>query len=147
VKAIRYEGAATARPAPGVLEAIDDADVIVLCPSNPVASLGPILAVPGVREAIGRRRERVVGVSGIVGGAPLAGMADRLMPAAGVEVTAAGAAEAYRGLLAAWVIDEVDRGLARRIEATGVRVGVTDAIMTDDAKAEALARAAIDLLS
>ena len=147
VKAVRYEGVASARPSPGVLEAIGAADAIVLCPSNPVASLGPILAVPGVREALARRRERVVGVSGIVGGAPLAGMADRLMPVAGVEVTAAGAAECYRGLLAAWVVDEADRGLAPRIEATGVRVGVTDSIMTDDAKAEALARVALDLLS
>jgi 2-phospho-L-lactate transferase/gluconeogenesis factor (CofD/UPF0052 family) len=74
-------------------------------------------------------------------------MADKLMPAAGVEVTAAGAAECYRGLLAAWVFDEADRSLAARIEATGVRVGVTDTIMTDDAKAEALARSAIGLLA
>jgi LPPG:FO 2-phospho-L-lactate transferase len=112
-----------------------------------VASIGPILAVPGIREALSARRERVVGVSGIVGGAPLAGMADKLMPVAGVEVTAAGAAECYRGLLAGWVIDEVDRALAPRIEATGVRVAVTDTIMTDDAKAEALARTALGLLS
>jgi len=147
VKSVRYEGASTALPAPGVLEALAEADAIVLCPSNPVASLGPILAVPGIREALARRRDRVVGVSGIVGGAPLAGMADKLMPAAGVEVTAAGAADCYRGLLAAWVIDDVDRSLAPRIEATGVRVGVTDTIMTDDGKAEALARSAIGLLA
>ncbi len=147
VKSVRYEGAPRARPAPGVLEAIADADAIVLCPSNPVASLGPILSVPGIREALARRSDRAVGISGIVGGAPLAGMADKLMPVAGVEVTAAGAAECYDGLLAAWVIDEADRGLAPRIEAAGVRVGVTDTIMTDDAKAEALARLALQLLS
>ena len=146
VKAVRYEGAASARPAPGVLEAIDAADVVVLCPSNPVASIGPILSVPGVREALARRRNRVVGISGIVGGAPLVGMADKLMPAAGVEVTAAGAADCYRGLLGAWVVDEADRGLVPRIEADGVRVGVTDSIMTGDAKAEALARSALGLL-
>jgi LPPG:FO 2-phospho-L-lactate transferase len=146
VKGVRYDGAAGARPAPGVLEAVDAAEAIVLCPSNPVASLGPILAVPGVREAIGRRG-RVVGVSGIVAGAPLAGMADRLMPAVGVEVTAAGAADCYRDLLEAWVIDEADRGLAPRIEATGVRVGVTDTIMTDDAAAEALARFTLGMLA
>jgi len=144
VKAIRYEGAETASPAPGVLEAIAGADTVVICPSNPVASIGPILAVPGVREALVSRRERVVGVSGIVGGAPLAGMADRLMPIAGVEVTAAGAAQCYRGLLAAWVVDEVDLALLPRIEATGVRAGATDSIMTDDAAAEALARFALD---
>jgi LPPG:FO 2-phospho-L-lactate transferase len=146
VKAVRYEGASGAAPAPGVLEAIGSAETIVVCPSNPVASIGPILAVPGIREALSARRERVVGVSGIVGGAPLAGMADKLMPVAGVEVTAAGAAECYRGLLAGWVIDEVDRALAPRIEATGVLVAVTDTIMTDDAKAEALARTALGLL-
>jgi LPPG:FO 2-phospho-L-lactate transferase len=146
VKATRYEGAERSRPAPGVLEALADADAIVLCPSNPVASLGPILAVPGIRDTVGARRSDVVGVSGIVAGAPLAGMADRLMPAAGAEVTAAGAAEYYRGLLGAWVVDDVDRVLIPRIEATGLRVGATDSIMTDDAKAEELARFALGLL-
>jgi LPPG:FO 2-phospho-L-lactate transferase len=146
VKAVRYEGAARARPGPQVLRALSEADAVVLCPSNPVASIGPILSVPGVRDALGARRTDVVGISGIVAGAPLAGMADKLMPAAGVEVTAAGAAECYRGLLGAWVVDEADRGLAPRIESTGVRVGVTDTIMTDDAKAEALARFALGLL-
>jgi LPPG:FO 2-phospho-L-lactate transferase len=146
VKAVRYEGAERSRPAPGVIEALADADAIVLCPSNPVASLGPILAVPGIRDTVGARHTDVVGVSGIVAGAPLAGMADRLMPAAGAEVTAAGAAECYRGLLGAWVLDDVDRALIPRIEATGLRVGATDSIMTDDAKAEALARFALGLL-
>lgn len=146
VKQVRYAGAEAARPAPGVLEALREADAIVLCPSNPVASLGPILAVGGVRDVLAERRERVVGISGIVGGAPLAGMADKLMPVVGLEVSAAGAAAAYTGLLGAWVIDEVDRGLAPGIEANGVRVGVTDTIMTDDAAAEALARFALDLV-
>ena len=146
VKAVRYEGADTARPAPGVVAALAEADVVVLCPSNPVASLGPILAVPGVREALQARVANVVGISGIVGGAPLAGMADKLMPVAGVEVTAAGAAECYRGLLGGWVVDEADRSLVARIQATGLRVGVTDTIMTDDAKAEDLARFALGLL-
>ena len=107
-------------------------------------SISPILAVPGIREAIEARRDRVVGVSGIVGGAPLAGMADRLMPAVGLEVTAAGAASAYGGLLAAWVIDERDRELAPRIERDlGVRVAITDSVMVDDVAAEALARIAL----
>ncbi len=147
VKRIRYEGADHARPAPGVLLAIADADTVVLCPSNPVASIGPILAVPGIRDALAARRSDVVGVSGIVAGAPLAGMADRLMPAAGAEVSAAGAAACYDGLLAAWVVDAADRALIPRIEATGVRAGATDSIMTDDAKAEALARFALDMLA
>ena len=147
VKAIRYEGADRAGPAPGVLEAIAGADAILVCPSNPVASIGPILAVPGVRDALSARRSNVVGVSGIVAGAPLAGMADRLMPAAGAEVSAAGAAAWYEGLLGAWVVDEADRGLIPRIEATGVRAAATDSIMTDDAKAEALARFALGMLA
>jgi LPPG:FO 2-phospho-L-lactate transferase len=147
VKAIRYEGADRASPAPGVLEAIAGADAIVLCPSNPVASIGPILAVPGIRDALSARRSDVVGVSGIVAGAPLAGMADRLMPAAGAEVTAAGAAACYEGMLAAWVVDDADRALIPRIETTGVRAGATDSIMTDDAKAEALSRFALGMLA
>jgi LPPG:FO 2-phospho-L-lactate transferase len=147
VKAIRYVGADRARPAPGVLEAIASADAIVLCPSNPVASIGPILAVPGIRDALSARRSDVVGVSGIVAGAPLAGMADRLMPAAGAAVSAAGAAAWYEGLLGAWVVDDADRALIPRIEATGVRAGATDSVMADDAKAEALARFALRLLA
>ena len=146
VKAVRYEGADTARPAPGVVTALAEADVVVLCPSNPVASIGPILAVPGLRAVLAARAPVVVGISGIVGGAPLAGMADRLMPVAGVEVTAAGAAECYRGLLGGWVVDEADRSLVARIRASGLRVGVTDTIMTDDAKAEDLSRFALGLL-
>ena len=146
VKAIRYAGADRARPAPGVLRAIASADAIVLCPSNPVASIGPILAVPGIRDALSARRSDVVGVSGIVAGAPLAGMADRLMPAAGAAVSAAGAAAWYEGLLAAWVVDDADHALIPRIESTGVRAGATDSVMTDDAKAEALARFALGLL-
>lgn len=147
VKAIRYEGAEWARPAPGVLEAIAGANAIAICPSNPVASVGPILAVPGIREALAARRDAVVGVSPIVGGAPLAGMADKLMPAAGFAVTALGAAECYRGLLGGWVIDRVDRDLAPRIERDlSVRVAVTDTIMAGDERAEALARVALDLV-
>jgi LPPG:FO 2-phospho-L-lactate transferase len=145
VKEVRYEGAATSRPAPGVLEAIADADAVLLCPSNPVVSIGPILAVPGVRDAVGARRDRVAGVSGIVDGAPLAGMADRLMPAVGLPVSARGAAQAYDGILGAWVIDERDRALAPSIESTGLRVTVTDTVMDDDDRAEALARTTLDL--
>ncbi len=146
VKAIRYEGAEAARPAPGVLEAIRGADAVVICPSNPVASIGPILAVPGIRGALEAVRNRVTGVSPIVGGAPLAGMADKLMPVAGLEVSAVGAAACYLGLLGAWVIDDADRALAPRVRALGARVAVTDTIMDDDAKAESLARTALELV-
>jgi LPPG:FO 2-phospho-L-lactate transferase len=147
VKSVRYDGVDRAQPAPGVIDAIAAADVIVLCPSNPVASIGPILAVPGIRPAVASRRDVVVGISGIVGGAPLAGMADKLMPVAGVEVTAAGAAACYDGLLRAWVIDQTDAALAARIEGMGVRCGVTDTIMVDDASSESLARFALRLVA
>ena len=146
VKAVRFEGADRARPAPGVLEAIEAADAVLFCPSNPVVSVAPILAVPGIRDAVAARNERAAGVSPIVGGAPVAGMADRLMPAVGLEVSALGAATPYRGLLRGWVVDDRDAALASRIEdEVGMRVAVTDTIMTDDHAAERVARAALDL--
>ena len=147
VKGVRYVGAGSAAPAAGVLEAIASADAVVFCPSNPVVSIGPILAVPGVRDAVAARRDRAVGVSVIVGGGPVAGMADKLMPAAGIEVTAAGVAEHYRELLSAWVFDDVDAALASRVEAIGLRCTTCDTIMTDDDRAEAVARVALDLLA
>jgi LPPG:FO 2-phospho-L-lactate transferase len=148
VKAIRFDGIDEARPAPGILEAIAGSDVLLICPSNPVVSIGPILALPGVREAIAERRGPVVGVSPIVGGAPLAGMADKLMPVAGLEVSSIGAARAYADLLSGWVIDERDRGLAAKIvEEIGVRVAVLDTVMRDDLVAANVARACIGLAS
>ena len=144
---ISFDGVADAGPAPGVLAALVRADAIVLCPSNPVVSIGPILAVPGVRPALAAARERVVGISPIVAGAPVAGMADRVMPAAGLEVSAHGAADAHRDVLGSWVIDEADRDLAPKIEeALRLRVVVTDTIMVDDDAAERLAGAALATL-
>lgn len=146
VKGVRYQGAEDAAPSPGVERALDEADVILLCPSNPVVSIRPILAVDGIADLVGAAPAPVVGVSPIVGGAPVRGMADRLMPSAGLDVSALGAASAYRGLLSGWVIDERDRHLAPRIEGElGIRVGVTDTIMRDDAAAERVARAALEL--
>jgi LPPG:FO 2-phospho-L-lactate transferase len=146
VRGVRYDGAAQARPGPGVLDAIAGAEVVVVCPSNPVVSIGPILAVPGVREAL-QEHPRVTGVSPIVGGAPVAGMADKLMPAVGIEVSAAGVAEHYAGVLDAWLIDRTDAEALARIRSLGLRTGVADTIMTDDGRAEAVARAALELVS
>ncbi|MDP9297720.1 MAG: 2-phospho-L-lactate transferase [Actinomycetota bacterium] len=146
VKNVRYEGTEEARPAPGVLQTIGEADAVLVCPSNPVVSIGPILAVAGVREAVVARRAKGAGVSPIVAGAPVAGMADRLMPAMGLEVTAAGVAAAYADLLGGWVIDRRDASLAARIEALGLRVAVTDTIMVDDGAAERIARTALGLI-
>ena len=146
VKSVRFEGIELADPAPGVIDAIERADVLLISPSNPVVSIAPILAVPGVRDAVAARVGAVVGVSPIVGGAPLAGMADKLMPVAGLEVSAIGAARAYLGLLTGWVIDERDRDTAARIrEELGVRVAVGDTVMVDDDVAGAVARMAVEL--
>lgn len=147
VRAVRYEGAADATPAPGVLDAIAAADVVVICPSNPVVSIGPILAVPGVREAVLARRDAVTGVSGIVGGAPVAGMADRLMPAVGIEVSAVGVATSYKDLLAGWLVDDVDKPAVGEVEGLGIRCRAADTIMVDDERAEAVARAALELVA
>jgi len=146
VKEIRFEGVEAASPAPGVRDAIEEAEMVVVCPSNPVVSIGPILAVKGIREAVAARP--VVGISPIVGGRPLAGMADRLMPVVGLEVSAVGAARAYEDLLDAWVIDEADARLAGRVrDEVGVEVVITDTVMRDDDVAEQVARAALAALT
>jgi LPPG:FO 2-phospho-L-lactate transferase len=140
VVAVRFEGADAARPAPGVLEALRTADTIVICPSNPVISIGPILAVPGIRDALMARRERVIGVSPIVGGAPVKGPADRLMAPLGIEVSCVGVAHAYREICGTLVIDAVDAHLAAEVEATGVRAIVADTMMRSPEIATQLAR-------
>ena len=140
VLGVQFAGAEVARPAPGVLETLADADAILICPSNPVISIGPILAVPGIREALAARRDRVVAVSPIVGGRPVKGPADRLMAPLDIEVSSVGVARAYRDLCATMVIDQVDAGDGQRIEALGVKVVVTDTLMRDARVAAALAR-------
>ena len=147
VTGVRYDGAASATAAAGVLEAIAGADVVVVCPSNPVVSIGPILAVPGVRSAVAARRQVVTGISGIVGGSPVAGMADRLMPAVGIDVSALGVATSYRDFLGAWLVDDTDAASVTEIEAMGIRCRATDTIMVDDERAEAVARAALELVA
>ncbi|MCC6339909.1 MAG: 2-phospho-L-lactate transferase [Acidimicrobiia bacterium] len=140
VVAVRFDGAAAARPAPGVLEAIEAAGTIVVCPSNPVISIGPILAVPGVREALARRREHVVAVSPIIAGAPVKGPADRLMAPLGIEVSCVGVASAYRDICGALVLDAADRHRASEVESLGLHAVVAETLMTDDRVAATLAR-------
>jgi LPPG:FO 2-phospho-L-lactate transferase len=139
VRAVRFEGAAGARPAPGVLEALQAAETIVVCPSNPVISIGPILAIPGIRDALRARRAQVVGVSPIVGGAPVKGPADRLMAPLGLEVSCAGVAAAYADFCATMVIDARDEHRVGDVEACGVRAIVADTIMQSPEIAAALA--------
>jgi len=147
VAAVRFDGAARARPAPGVLDALGDAETIVVCPSNPVISIGPIVAVPGVREALRRRRDRVVGVSPIIAGAPVKGPADRLMRPLGMEVSCVGVAHAYRDFCSALVIDAGDAARAAEVEALGVRPVVADTLMRDARVAATLARHTLDAVA
>ncbi len=142
VTAVRVAGLATARTSPTALAAIEGAERVVVAPSNPLLSIDPILALAGVREALGDRGD-VVAVSPIVGGAALKGPADRLMRELGLEPSAAGVAAHYGGLVATWVIDELDAGLAGRIGGAGHEVRVTTTVMDDPARARALAEAVL----
>jgi LPPG:FO 2-phospho-L-lactate transferase len=141
---ILFTGADAARPAPGVLEAIAAADCVLLPPSNPVVSVGAILAVPGIAEAM--RAKTVVGVSPIIGGAPVRGMADACLTAIGVETTAAAVAAHYgAGLLDGWLVDDQDKTAAEDPALAGIAVRVLPLYMTDLAASAEIARAALDL--
>ena len=147
VVAVRFDGATTAAPAPGVLAALDAAETILVCPSNPVISIGPILAVPGIRDVLVRRRDRVVGVSPIIAGAPVKGPADRLMGPLGIEVSCVGVAHAYADFCGTLVIDAGDAHRAAEVEAQGVRAVVADTLMRDARVAAALARHTLDAVA
>ena len=140
VRSLRFVGAEAARPAPGVLDALADAERIIGCPSNPLVSIGPLLAVPGIEDVLRKRRDDVVAVSPIVGGAALKGPADRLLRELGHEPSALGVARLYAPWVGTLVIDDVDAALAPAIEREGVRCVVTDTVMATRARAAALAR-------
>lgn len=144
VRSVRFAGAEAARPAPGALDAIRGADRVVICPSNPIVSIGPILAVPGVRQALAERRADTVAVSPLVGGAALKGPADRLLRELGHEASSAGVAALYAELAASLVIDDVDAADAPAVSATGVRCVVAPTVMHDADHAAALARVVLD---
>ena len=144
VRGVRFEGAATARPAPGVMESIGEADAVVVCPSNPVVSIGPVLAVPGLREALVARRDQVVAVSPIVAGAALKGPADRLMAELGSEPSVVGVARLYAPWVGTLVVDVADASHAAAIEAEGLRCIVTPTVMSSPERAQDLARAVVD---
>ena len=144
---VAYEGAADARPAPRVLEAIADADAVVVCPSNPVTSIGPILAVPGIAGALGQTRARIVAVSPIIGGAAVSGPAGQLLAARGLPVSPLGVARAYAPWLDVLLIAPGDATLAPALEHSGVRPCITDILMTDRASEVALARRVLDAVA
>jgi len=141
---VDLSAAQASRPAPGVLEALERARAILVCPSNPIVSIGTILAVPGVRERLEHRR-CAVAVSPIIGGRPVKGPADRLLRAAGVEVSSLGVAELYRPFVSGMVIDQTDAALAPRIEALGIEVRTQNTLMKSPEIAARLAAAALDL--
>ncbi len=141
---VRFEGAADARPSPGLMESLEQADAIVVCPSNPVVSIAPVLAVPGVRDALAARRERVVAVSPIIAGAALKGPADRLLAELGTEPSVVGVARLYAPWAGTLVVDTADADRAADVEAEGVRCIVTPTVMSSPERAAELARVVVD---
>ena len=134
--AVALVGLDSARPAPGVVDALQQANLILVAPSNPVVSIGPILAVPGLREALRAASAPVIGFAGILGGSPVLGMAHRLLPAIGVDVDAAAVGLHYgarqrSGVLDAWAMDTADAAATDRVQQAGLRVVVTNLIMRD----------------
>jgi len=145
VESVDLSAACQASPAPGVLEAIKAAETILVCPSNPIVSIGPILAVPGIREALEASAAPIVAVSPIVGGAPIKGPAHTLLRAQGIEVSALGVARFYQDWIDGFVFDERDRELRGEIEALGLLASTLDTMMVNAAISERVARAALDL--
>jgi len=144
VQKVEWRGITTATPAPGVCEAIQAAHLIILPPSNPIVSIGPILALPGVREALHATTAPVVAVSPLVGGKPVKGPADRLLSGLGIEVSVHGVASLYQDFLDTFVIDTQDASQREGLERLGLSVIVTDTVMSDVDKSVALAQTVIE---
>ena len=140
VRGVLFEGASRARPAPGVIDALTNAEMVILAPSNPIVSVGPVLAVPGIREALESSPATRVAISPIIAGEVVKGPAAKMLQTLGHEVSAVGVARIYQGLIDVMVIDEKDRALAPEVEELGMACVVTDTIMVDAAKKAALAR-------
>jgi LPPG:FO 2-phospho-L-lactate transferase len=145
VRGIRFDGVERARPAPGVLEAIRDAERIVICPSNPLISIGPILAVPDIREALRARRSDVIAVCPIVGGKSLKGPSDKMLVQLGHDASAHGVAKLYADFAGTWVIDPADASQAASIRALTMNVVVIPTVMQTRAQKRKLARGLLGL--
>jgi LPPG:FO 2-phospho-L-lactate transferase len=143
VISVRFEGASDATPARGVIEAIADAEAVILCPSNPFISIGPILAVRGVREALQRKKDRVIAISPIVGGRALKGPAADMMKSMRLRSAAAEVAQLYKDFVGIFVLDEADRLQSVQVEALGIRPIVTNTIMRGIRERKSLARAVV----
>lgn len=147
VEAVLFAGAEEVDPSPEILRAIREANAVLLAPSNPVTSIGPILAVPGIREALRETKSIVAAISPIVGGAPITGPAGVLMESQGWPVSVGGVAQAYRDFLDVLVIDHHDAAVADELRRTGLQVHCTNTIMSSSEEKVALARAALDAAS
>jgi LPPG:FO 2-phospho-L-lactate transferase len=147
VKEIRLAGIDTARAAPGVIESIDGADQIVICPSNPIVSIGPVLATAGIGDAVARNRDRAVAVSPIIAGRALKGPADRMLSELGHDPSVVGVARMWSRYAATLVIDQADAARAGEVTDSGMRAVVTPTIMSDPDTAAALARTVLDQVS
>jgi LPPG:FO 2-phospho-L-lactate transferase len=145
VASVRFAGVESSRPAPGVLDALTTAGAVIVAPSNPIVSIGPVLAVPGVREAVAARRDSVVAISPLVGGKALKGPADRLLRELGYDDSVVGVARMYAPFAGTLVIDTADAGHADAVRAAGLRCVVTDTIMRDQDAASSLCEVALDL--
>lgn len=143
VTAMRFEGASEAAPAPGLLDAIAKAEAIILCPSNPFISVGPILAVPGIRDALRRRRDVVAAISPIVGGKALKGPAAKMMKSMRLRSSAAEVAKLYVDFTGVFILDEADRNQTVQVETLGMRPVVTNTIMRGLRERKSLARVAV----
>lgn len=144
VASVRFDGAASARPGPAAVKALSSAHAVVIAPSNPIVSIDPVLAVPGIDEAVRARRDRTVAISPIVGGAALKGPADRLMDELGLEPSVVGVARRYAPIASTLIIDPADESLAARVEAEGIRAVVAPTVMSVPGVAAALATICID---
>jgi len=144
VQDVVFVGANESRPAPGVLDALKKAEAILIAPSNPIVSIGSILAVPGMHDALHEASGMVVAVSPIIAGAPIKGPADKLMGGLGIEVSAVGVARFYRDFLDVMVIDKQDEHLLNKIEDLGIPVVATNTIMRDDAAKAMLAQKVLE---
>jgi LPPG:FO 2-phospho-L-lactate transferase len=147
VNSVRFAGASDAEPAPGVVEAIVSADAILIAPSNPITSIGPILAVPGIREALLQARGKIAAISPIVGNAPVAGPAGILMQAQGFPCSIAGVAQAYEDFLDILICDTRDARAADALRKNGMRVQCLQTIMRSAADKAALAREVLSFVS
>lgn len=144
IKSIRFENIELARPAAGVLEAILEADVVIVCPSNPLISIGPIVAVPGIRQALVETTANVVAISPVVGGASLKGPTDRMLRDLGMEVTAPQVARLYRDFVDLFLLDEVDEAERGAVEALGIATRTAQTVMKTEDDKERLARSLIE---